>query len=272
MRRRINARLVDQPGKPRRPSFELAATIASGDSGAPVVDADGEIVGVVYARSTRRGGTAYAMRVPSRRGDARGAVGECREPNRPRRTNRPARDRVRERLPRTDDAEGTRPQADVGSGSSTDQSPCAASRTRGRTQARGRSRARSVRSSRGGATCGAWRASARGRRSCVRRAPVRAGGRRAAVRPAMRSRSSSKASRPISTRGWSTVVRDMWCRAARNVLSKPTIEMSSGTRRPSSSTRSSAPAATRSLAAKIAVGQRSRTPASARRRRCPRPR
>ena len=64
VRRRINARLVDQPGKPRRPSFELAATVASGDSGAPVVDADGEIVGIVYARSTRRGGTAYAARLP----------------------------------------------------------------------------------------------------------------------------------------------------------------------------------------------------------------
>jgi S1-C subfamily serine protease len=63
LRRRINARLVDQPGKPRRPSFELAADIVSGDSGAPVVDSDGEIVGVVYARSTRRGGTAYAVRV-----------------------------------------------------------------------------------------------------------------------------------------------------------------------------------------------------------------
>ena len=63
LRRRINARLVDQPGRPRRPSFELAADIVSGDSGAPVVDSDGEIVGVVYARSTRRGGTAYAVRV-----------------------------------------------------------------------------------------------------------------------------------------------------------------------------------------------------------------
>ena len=63
LRRPINARLVDQPGKPRRPSFELAADIVSGDSGAPVVDSDGEIVGVVYARSTRRGGTAYAVRV-----------------------------------------------------------------------------------------------------------------------------------------------------------------------------------------------------------------
>jgi hypothetical protein len=28
-----------------------------------VLDADGEIVGIVYARSTRRGGTAYAVRL-----------------------------------------------------------------------------------------------------------------------------------------------------------------------------------------------------------------
>ena len=63
VRRRVSARLVDQPGRPRRPSLELAATVSAGDSGAPVVNADGEVVGVVYARSTRRGGTAYAVRV-----------------------------------------------------------------------------------------------------------------------------------------------------------------------------------------------------------------
>ena len=45
------------------PRSSSRRTIVSGDSGAPVVDADGEIVGVVYARSTRRGGTAYAVRV-----------------------------------------------------------------------------------------------------------------------------------------------------------------------------------------------------------------
>jgi S1-C subfamily serine protease len=60
LRRRVLARLVDQPGRPRRPSLELAAEIAAGDSGAPVIDADGALVGVVYARSTRDGGTTYA--------------------------------------------------------------------------------------------------------------------------------------------------------------------------------------------------------------------
>ena len=62
VRRRIVARLVDQPGRPRRPSLELAVTVGSGDSGAPVVDAEGDLVGVVYARSTRREGTAYGVR------------------------------------------------------------------------------------------------------------------------------------------------------------------------------------------------------------------
>jgi S1-C subfamily serine protease len=62
LRRRVVARLVDQPGRPRRPSLELAVTVAAGDSGAPVVDGDGDVVGVVYARSTRRVGTAYAVR------------------------------------------------------------------------------------------------------------------------------------------------------------------------------------------------------------------
>ena len=63
VRRRVSARLVDQPGRPRRPSLELAAAVSAGDSGAPVVNADGEVVGVVFARSTRRGGTAYAVRL-----------------------------------------------------------------------------------------------------------------------------------------------------------------------------------------------------------------
>src|SRR4051812_7632518 len=62
LRRPIIARLVDQPGRPRRPSLELAATISAGDSGAPVLNRDGELVGIIYARSTRRDGTAYAVR------------------------------------------------------------------------------------------------------------------------------------------------------------------------------------------------------------------
>ena len=62
LRRRIVADLVDQPGRPRRAALELGAAILPGDSGAPVVDEDGDVVGIVFARSTRRDGTAYAVR------------------------------------------------------------------------------------------------------------------------------------------------------------------------------------------------------------------
>ena len=62
LRRRIVATLVDEPGRPRRAALELGARIRSGDSGAPVVDERGDVVGIVFARSTRRGGTAYAVR------------------------------------------------------------------------------------------------------------------------------------------------------------------------------------------------------------------
>src|SRR5262245_36758681 len=72
--------------------------------------------------------------------------------------------------------------------------------------------------------------------------------------PSIRSRSASNAREPMVGRGWSTVVSETWWSAARYVLSYPTTEMSSGTRRPLFSSLSIAPAATRSLAAKIAVG------------------
>lgn len=62
LRRRIVAQLTDQPGHPRRAALELGVRVAPGDSGAPVVDADGDVVGIVFARSTRRDGTAYAVR------------------------------------------------------------------------------------------------------------------------------------------------------------------------------------------------------------------
>jgi S1-C subfamily serine protease len=61
VRRHIVAHLVDQPGSPRRPALELAADIRHGDSGAPVLGADGRLAGVVYARSEGRPGTAYAV-------------------------------------------------------------------------------------------------------------------------------------------------------------------------------------------------------------------
>jgi len=62
LRRRIVAHLTDAPGRPRRAALELAVRVAPGDSGAPVVDADGDVVGILFARSTRREGTAYAVR------------------------------------------------------------------------------------------------------------------------------------------------------------------------------------------------------------------
>jgi S1-C subfamily serine protease len=44
-----------------RPALELAARVASGDSGAPVVTEDGALAGVVFAASRNRPQTAYAV-------------------------------------------------------------------------------------------------------------------------------------------------------------------------------------------------------------------
>lgn len=44
-----------------RPALELAARVSVGDSGAAVIAHTGEVVGVVFARSQRRAGTAYAV-------------------------------------------------------------------------------------------------------------------------------------------------------------------------------------------------------------------
>ena len=63
VRRRIVARVRDSAG-PRvytRRALVLAGDVAGGDSGAPVVDGDGRLVGVVFARSRREPGTAYAV-------------------------------------------------------------------------------------------------------------------------------------------------------------------------------------------------------------------
>jgi len=62
VRREIVAR-VHAAGAPvaERPALELAADVAVGDSGAPVVARDGRVLGVVFARSRVRPGTAYAV-------------------------------------------------------------------------------------------------------------------------------------------------------------------------------------------------------------------
>jgi S1-C subfamily serine protease len=45
----------------KRPALELAASVVAGDSGAPVVSDSGALLGVIFARSARRGNTAYAV-------------------------------------------------------------------------------------------------------------------------------------------------------------------------------------------------------------------
>jgi hypothetical protein len=66
VRRRFTATVTDAATGVRRtrPALELAAVIEAGDSGAPVV-APGRLLGVVFARSATRAGTAYAVALPS---------------------------------------------------------------------------------------------------------------------------------------------------------------------------------------------------------------
>lgn len=63
IRRRVTVAFRDQPGDPprMRPGLELAAAIDPGDSGAPVLDGRGRLLGVLYARSRDRAGTAWAV-------------------------------------------------------------------------------------------------------------------------------------------------------------------------------------------------------------------
>jgi S1-C subfamily serine protease len=63
VRRPIDAQ-VSAPGAARalsRPALELEARLRAGDSGAPVLTEDGELAGVVFARSRNRADTAYAV-------------------------------------------------------------------------------------------------------------------------------------------------------------------------------------------------------------------
>jgi S1-C subfamily serine protease len=63
VRRAITATVRGAPGVPlaRRPALEVAAAARPGDSGAPVVTADGRVVGVLFAASRERPDTAYAV-------------------------------------------------------------------------------------------------------------------------------------------------------------------------------------------------------------------
>jgi S1-C subfamily serine protease len=63
VRRSIVARIRTPDGRRvvRRPALELQAVVLPGDSGAPVLAADGRVAGVVFARSNLRARTAYAV-------------------------------------------------------------------------------------------------------------------------------------------------------------------------------------------------------------------
>jgi len=63
VRRDIAATVRDPAGGPAyaRAALELAAEVQDGDSGAPLVSADGRLLGVLFARSERRAATAYAV-------------------------------------------------------------------------------------------------------------------------------------------------------------------------------------------------------------------
>jgi S1-C subfamily serine protease len=77
VRRAIVARIRTPDGRRvvRRHALELRADIAPGDSGAPVVTADGRIVGVIFAESNRREHTAYAVAVSALAGLRRRPAG-----------------------------------------------------------------------------------------------------------------------------------------------------------------------------------------------------
>jgi S1-C subfamily serine protease len=61
--RRIDARVRDAATDVvlERPALELSAAIGAGDSGAPVIGADAQVAGVIFARSRDREGIAYAV-------------------------------------------------------------------------------------------------------------------------------------------------------------------------------------------------------------------
>jgi S1-C subfamily serine protease len=63
VRRVITARVRDAPGAAVRvrPALELDAAVMQGDSGAPVLDGAGRVVGVVFAQSSDRDDRTYAL-------------------------------------------------------------------------------------------------------------------------------------------------------------------------------------------------------------------
>jgi S1-C subfamily serine protease len=63
VRRRVDARIRPRPGTApvRRAALELEARVRQGDSGAPLVAADGSLLGVLFAQSSGPSDTAYAV-------------------------------------------------------------------------------------------------------------------------------------------------------------------------------------------------------------------
>jgi S1-C subfamily serine protease len=62
VRRTITARVSRVGGRAQvRPALELAASVMPGDSGAPVVDGRGRVVGIVFAQASDREERAYAV-------------------------------------------------------------------------------------------------------------------------------------------------------------------------------------------------------------------
>jgi S1-C subfamily serine protease len=62
VRRRIRARLTDRDGRTRvRPALELGVSVMPGDSGAPVLDAGGRLIGIVFAQAADRETLTYAL-------------------------------------------------------------------------------------------------------------------------------------------------------------------------------------------------------------------
>jgi S1-C subfamily serine protease len=62
VRRTVTARVRSSGGPVRvRPALELAADVLPGDSGAPVLDGHGRVVGMIFAQAADRDGVAYAL-------------------------------------------------------------------------------------------------------------------------------------------------------------------------------------------------------------------
>jgi S1-C subfamily serine protease len=61
--RRITANVRDAPGAAARvrPALELRTVVEQGDSGAPVLDLNGRVIGMVFAQASDRDDRAYAL-------------------------------------------------------------------------------------------------------------------------------------------------------------------------------------------------------------------